>query len=553
MAAGDKISIATKASVDALRTVVQDAVDGSIQAVLDSELVATDIANKLIAKEQEYAPRLTGVESGLASIATEVDTIVTGLDNYYVKCLNTDTGALLVVASGAIAGQINLSAVSPRMSTYTPVVGDYVTKASNILNAELILARNSAIKSKVFGSVDARLEEAEAEILVNTTNITNKVDLAIVDTKTGVSIQSAVSDDLIGGVELTKIEGATLIAKPNESADISPDNVAVITFSSNFDLVACAKNILSGMRSGTYNPTTGAYESNASLICSQNMMPIGNYVAVTVSVSKVGAGTNNMIVACYGSNKNYLGRVISTTGWYALKKHTFNLLQGTVYINLYVTIDTVPLSALVQVELGFTATIYEQYKSNKISIPYELAKLPSGLADTIELGVDGKWKKIQRIGKRILNSSEAWGNQVSVLTNTSLFECAASFGVKASGSNNVDLVCDKFLPLSSYAIDTQSIYTNPSGLFRIRINKSLAADPTAFKSWLATNPVTVYYELATPIETIISDQTIASYKGVTNIYTTANPPVTVTSRFKSRLRNVYELLAAAIIRMGGTI
>lgn len=51
--------------VDAIEDLVNNVIDGEIQAVLNSEVVSTDIENKLNAKEVEYAPRLTGVENTL--------------------------------------------------------------------------------------------------------------------------------------------------------------------------------------------------------------------------------------------------------------------------------------------------------------------------------------------------------------------------------------------------------------------------------------------------------------------------------------------------------
>lgn len=45
---------------------VSSVIDGEIQGVLNNELVATDIANKLNAKEAEYAPKLTEVTTQLA-------------------------------------------------------------------------------------------------------------------------------------------------------------------------------------------------------------------------------------------------------------------------------------------------------------------------------------------------------------------------------------------------------------------------------------------------------------------------------------------------------
>jgi hypothetical protein len=85
-------------------------------------------------------------------------------------------------------------------------------------------------------------------------DITSKVDVATVESKTGTAIQSVIADDSI--VEVTKIEGSTLITKPNASADISPDNVATITNAKNFDVVVTGKNILPMFNNQTSNGIT---------------------------------------------------------------------------------------------------------------------------------------------------------------------------------------------------------------------------------------------------------------------------------------------------------
>ena len=75
-------------------------------------------------------------ESALMVERGRIDGIVTSAGDYYIKCLQTDTGALLVVESEAITGQINLADITPKLDTYTPIVGDYVRLVSNGLTAE---------------------------------------------------------------------------------------------------------------------------------------------------------------------------------------------------------------------------------------------------------------------------------------------------------------------------------------------------------------------------------------------------------------------------------
>lgn len=61
----------------------------------------------------------------------------------YYKVLATIPGAIKVVASGAVTGEINLASVTPVIGTYTPVAGDYVLyQAADKLEANCILAED---------------------------------------------------------------------------------------------------------------------------------------------------------------------------------------------------------------------------------------------------------------------------------------------------------------------------------------------------------------------------------------------------------------------------
>lgn len=78
---------------------------------------------------------------------TRIDTLVqTSSSSFYQKSTSGTTGALLVVASGATTGQINLASVTPVATGYTPVEGDYVLLVYGVASgsAELIDARVGA-------------------------------------------------------------------------------------------------------------------------------------------------------------------------------------------------------------------------------------------------------------------------------------------------------------------------------------------------------------------------------------------------------------------------
>lgn len=76
-------------------------------------------------------------ESDLNIERERINQLINGANNYYTECASTDTGALLVVDSGAITGQINIADVTPHLNDYTPQVNDYVNKMSDVLTAGL--------------------------------------------------------------------------------------------------------------------------------------------------------------------------------------------------------------------------------------------------------------------------------------------------------------------------------------------------------------------------------------------------------------------------------
>ena len=67
--------VAHKEEYALLEDMVTNVIDNDITNVLNNELIATDIANKLNAKEVEYAPRLTSVETQLADMASHLVSI----------------------------------------------------------------------------------------------------------------------------------------------------------------------------------------------------------------------------------------------------------------------------------------------------------------------------------------------------------------------------------------------------------------------------------------------------------------------------------------------
>ena len=152
-----------------------------------------------------------------------------------------------------------------------------------------------------------------------------------------------------------------------------------------------------------------------------------------------------------------------------------------------------------RINSGGTALVYEPYKVNILSIPEEvvLRSLPNGVKDTLNLNT-GEY--VQRIGEIVLDGSENYWyfreiNENTIrVTNDNLFNSSTRFGIndklyqcnqEYQGSNDVECLC---------------IRNDKTGVgVRVSKQKLSSLDSNGFRQWLSQNPITVQYELATPI------------------------------------------------------
>lgn len=204
---------------------------------------------------------------------------------------------------------------------------------------------------------------------------------------------------------------------------------------------------------------------------------------------------------------------------------TTNYVEG-IYLYIYSSIDNIPstqgdtfsFNNICIEEVVDSNYKYEPYKEDKISIPLPepLRSLPSGVCDEIDLE---RGKIIRRVGKIVLNGSEINWAKVRTDLMTTLF----SIDSWASINNckpNTELISNSFKKGTGTLIDEESIVIGNHLNVRISNNKLTAQDIAGFKAWLQSNQVTVYYELVTPIETLIElPNNLRTYDSVTNITT----------------------------------
>ena len=191
----------------------------------------------------------------------------------------------------------------------------------------------------------------------------------------------------------------------------------------------------------------------------------------------------------YDKDKNFLSST-AITG-------KFTTSENTEYIKFHGnTTDEFVDDKKIQLEEGTVATSYEPYREptiTNINLPIPLRSLPNGVCDTIEEN-----KLIQRVEKVVLNGSEDW-NLGRTTTNTQVF-----YLVNTNLKELSSLACD------TYTVQTtskdKSIYCGNS--WRPQIRDDSCSTIEEFKQLLSEKPVTVYYELATPIETGITPDKI---------------------------------------------
>ena len=158
-----------------------------------------------------------------------------------------------------------------------------------------------------------------------------------------------------------------------------------------------------------------------------------------------------------------------------------------------------------------------------LNLPIPLRSLPNNVCDTIEEN-----KLVQRVGKVILDGSddERWVNGYSSDGKNNRFQINMSIPAGTrykSGYGYCNLfsvsITNTIPPVGSMRMT----YTNQYIYFLFNPSTDIVPfeDLSAWRTWLAENPITVYYELAEPIIHSLEVPSISTTKG-TNIITTEN-------------------------------
>lgn len=160
-----------------------------------------------------------------------------------------------------------------------------------------------------------------------------------------------------------------------------------------------------------------------------------------------------------------------------------------------------------------------------LNLPIPLRSLPNNVCDTIEGNT-----LVQRVGKVVLDGSNA--SNFKQVNTMQVFRWEYFFDTKEFVSG----ICDNFLIKNVQTLANENKGVRLSGNnFRcidIKFPNDTGFDINAFRTWLSENPVTIYYELATPIIHDLEIPSISTVKGTNTITTTNNIKPNMTMKVK---------------------
>lgn len=274
------------------------------------------------------------------------------------------------------------------------------------------------------------------------------------------------------------------IEKNNQSTDYEP-------YQNQSYEVNLGKNLLdeaSVMRGYELNGTTGAIVESANWWVS-DIIPVMPNTPYTSS----GWDNNNTNKYWYRSDNSYIER---TSG------KTVTSPSDAAYMRVNGRLTQ--LGKTIMVEQGSTATDYAPYFT-----PIELCKIGT-YQDYIYKSGD-KWYKHKAINKIIENGSQTWYRAGTATSGKYMLDTDINdMIVMQSTSVAPPVFCTRFTPksfndLQNNIIGISGRQVGRSGVYIYDDVHFVAND---FKNWLVSNPMTIYYPLATPVDEEITDSTL---------------------------------------------
>lgn len=177
--------------------------------------------------------------------------------------------------------------------------------------------------------------------------------------------------------------------------------------------------------------------------------------------------------------------------------------------------------ATLQLELGSVETSYEPFtgfETTTVELNQPLRELPNGVKDTIENGV-----VTRRVGEITFNGSETWlknaGNANNWLYHIAITHVNARGLCDSLPHNGIDVINSDGAGINRVGFN----FTQYEKVMYLNVGyymeqAGLTNTVENLKTWLQSNPITVWYELATPTTEQITLPTLPSWYPYTNAW-----------------------------------
>ena len=317
---------------------------------------------------------------------------------------------------------------------------------------------------------------------------------------------------IVTGENTVKVEGKNLFYLP-ETLTNSVNSITITR--------------VQGQSAFTLNGTNSGSATSASVVRVANPLPVkaGTYTLTIRGLNQYDNSTDRIYIAKSTSVGTPIAAMMPSNNW----TQTFTLAEDADILFQIIFSASASYSnktITVQLELGSTATAYEPYQGQEFPIDLgsiELAKIGTYQDRIYKTG--GKWYIEKQVGKVVLDG-----------TQTGLYTSGAHprYAVGVSDIKRVSSASDVGAVISDHftTASVSAIYSGQDGAigvhnssYEVWLSNSVLTSANDWTTWLASNPTTVYYALATPTTTEITDETLLAqlnfiaslYGGVNNI------------------------------------
>ena len=463
---------------------------------------------------------------------------------------STNTGQAYVENDGTLSVN-GWDAMSAQVGDNTADIGDLQTAVAGKQD-KLTAGTNITISSNTISATDTTytagtgLDLNGTEFSVDTTTIQEKLTAGDAIDITGNVISADINpadfftaNDVVTGTGSsfvlnktisTRIKNIDLLGNAEQQAGADPANPQTVNVVTGVQTIKVAgKNlfdyntisgtnitIADGVVSSTAGSLTTATQNGLIYVKMQGQLALSATAYTDGNISTTGNGLRFRAYYTDGTSENILGWSNSDTTATTVTGVTDDTKEVDYIIITYGTSsNNIWHISDIQIEAGSTATNYEPYQGSQsytVNLgTIELAKLDDYQDYIYKSGDD--WYLHKETGKVTLTggSDEAWsaGND-----DIYFFHTVTGAYTPESRSTRAEILSNNFtaatyLQVASTTIDYGiALDANNAGRLAIR-NKDYTSVVT-FKTWLASNNVTVYYPLETTTNTKITDNSLIS-------------------------------------------